>query len=1099
MSGLKIFTGNRLEILADHLAHTVRTPTATPLQPEIIVIQSRGMERWISMELARRNGICANVAYPFPNAFLHSLIQRLMPDLPPGNPFDPEILTFRIMKTLPAFLDRSAFRSLKNYLADDAKGLKLYQLSNKIADTFDQYLVFRPEMIFQWEAGKGGNTPRSRWQAELWRELVKDKQTLHRARLQKILLNRIGEPVSRDLVPARVNIFGISYLPPFHLQAFAAIAQVAPVYLFILNPCREYWADILTEKEIRKITKKYSVQEQVQGYLYLERGNALLASMGTLGRDFLKLISEYEGEFYDGFEPIAGDDLLSCIQSDILNLIDRKMAESGSGIPIDGAGGSSPPLASAAVRLPSQDTSVQIHACHSPIREIEVLHDRLLAMFEEDPRLLPKDILVMTPNIESHAPFIHAVFGTQIDEVRYIPYNVADQNARQTSRVIDGFFALLDLKDSRFGALRILSLLELPGIKERFGLNSSDVEMLEGWVRELNIRWGIDAGSRSKMGLPGFPENTWKAGIERLLLGVAMPGDADRMFAGILPYDPVEGSDTKVLGKFLEFLDRVFYWSGALGRARSAGGWQALLVQLLEQFFFVDESTERQIQLIRQALDSLGRMENLAQYDRSIELEVVRIHLERLLAQTTYGTGFISGGVTFCAMLPMRSIPFKIVCLIGMDNGAYPREQRQPGFDLIARYPRSGDRSRRKDDRYLFLEALVSARQKLYISYVGQSIQDNTGIPPSVLVSELIDYIQQGFGLSEDDLVIQHPLQAYSPRYFSKEEPRLYSYSKENCIAVAKMDQREIPTAFIASPLSEPADEWRNLSIEQLSLFFSNPAKYLLQRRLGLRFESRGPVSEDRENFSLDPLQRYQINQQLAQNRLSGVDPTDNYRIQQARGNLPLGNVGRVVYGVLDQAAETFISGVEGFTRGENPGRKDVDLNIADFNLQGTLTDLYPRGRIQIRYAAIKPKDMLTAWINHLILCAQDQIFCPPETILIGSNAAMQFETVEHPLKILQDLLMLYWQGLSAPLHFFPESSYTYANLVLHKGKSKADALKGARNKWRSSDFIRGESEDPYYRQCFERMDPIDGQFEHIAVKVLPPLFEHTEKLVIFG
>jgi exodeoxyribonuclease V gamma subunit len=683
------------------------------------------------------------------------------------------------------------------------------------------------------------------------------------------------------------------------------------------------------------------------------------------------------------------------------------------------------------------------------------------------------------------------------DETHYIPYNVADQSARQTSRVIDGFFALLDLKDSRFGALRILSLLELPGIKERFGLTSSDIEMLEGWVRELNIRWGIDAGSRSKIGLPGFPENTWKAGIERLLLGVAMPGDADHMFAGILPYDPVEGRDTQVLGKFLEFLDQVFYWSGALGPARSAGGWQALLVQLLEQFFFVDESTERQIQLIRQTLDSFGRMEDLAQYDRSIELEVVRTHLERLLEQTTYGTGFISGGVTFCAMLPMRSIPFKTVCLIGMDNDAYPREQKQPEFDLISRYPRSGDRSRRKDDRYLFLEALVSARQKLYISYVGQSIQDNTGIPPSVLVSELIDYLQQGFGLSEDDLVIRHPLQAYSPRYFSKEEPQLYSYSKENCIAVAKMNQREMPTAFIASPLSAPAQEWKNMSIEQLGLFFSNPVKFLLQHRLGLRFEGRGPVSEDKENFSLDTLQRYQINQQLAQNRRSGVDSADGYRIQQARGNLPLGNVGQVVYNDLDLATEAFISGVEAFTRGQNPGRKVVDLNIADFNLQGMLTDLYQQGRIQVRYAALKPRDMLTAWINHLILCAQNEIFCPAETILIGTDAAVQFETVDDPLKILQDLLMLYWQGLSMPLHFFPQSSYVYANIVLRKGKLRADAVKAAGNKWLGSDFSRGESEDPYYRQCFERMDPIDERFEHIAVKVFTPLFEHSEKLVM--
>ena len=302
MAGLRVYTSNRLEILAKQLAGIVQTPLPTPFTPEIMVVQSRGMERWISMELARLNGVSANCAFPFPNAFLEDIFKKLVPDLPDVSPFDPEIMTFRLMKIIPQCTGLKGFENLKAYLAEDGNHLKLYQLAGRIADLFDQYQVFRPQLLFRWEQSKEENKPPDAWQARLWRELSRGYEKLHRARLRETLLGQIrASRIDPARLPARVSLFGISHLPLFHLQTFAELSRMIEVNLFLIEPCREYWADIMSEREVKKIRRKNpQVAENIEWY-HFEKGNPLLAAMGTLGRDFLKLISDLECDIFEQF------------------------------------------------------------------------------------------------------------------------------------------------------------------------------------------------------------------------------------------------------------------------------------------------------------------------------------------------------------------------------------------------------------------------------------------------------------------------------------------------------------------------------------------------------------------------------------------------------------------------------------------------------------------------------------------------------------------------------------------------------------------------------------------------------------------------------
>jgi exodeoxyribonuclease V gamma subunit len=812
------------------------------------------------------------------------------------------------------------------------------------------------------------------------------------------------------------------------------------------------------------------------------------------------VISGFDFQMHENYQDPGCTHLLACIQSDILNLRDRQATADHVK---DQRGrmqatGTLPPVC-----LDDSDTSVQIHCCHSPMREIEVLHDNLLAMFDENPHLIPKDIVVMTPDIEVYAPLVRAVFEAQTDARLRIPFSIADQKARSQSRLIDGFFSLLDLKGSRISAARVLRLLESPGVKERFRLDLTDLEVVERWIRDTRIRWGIDDSSRRKLGLPAISENTWQAGIQRLLLGYAMPGQNQRMFGGILPYDNVEGTEIHSFGKFLDFTDCVFRYVRELNRPKQLKQWRTVLKRLLDDFFLPDEETQREVRGLRNILDDLGNRQTEVGFNEQLEFEPIRFYLGQRLDKLSFGSGFMTGGVTFCAMLPMRSIPFKVVCLIGMNSDRFPRDFQPLTFDLIAKHPRPSDRSRRNDDKYLFLESIISAREKLYISYVGQNIQDNSRIPPSVLVSELLDTIEKGFYLPGREILKQvvtfHRLQAFSPQYFKK-NPKLFSYSEENRKAALCLNKREKPTPLITGtlPLMPVEKETlRHVDVETLCRFFSNPARFLLQQRLGIYLDKTATLIDKREDFELNFLDKFRVEQNMVYSRLKGRDLDDYRPLQKAAGQLPHAQVGTFYYNEMSLDVEHFVSKIEPFTGKKIFDPLEARIEIDDFRLQVRLPEIYERGLIQVRYAKKRAQDLLRSWIYHLAFCEVLSHEQAPTSISICKDIAWQFNSVDLHRTFLVDLLEVFKKGLEKPLHFFPNTSLEYVQHEQLKGKSKTTALKMAQRKWLSTDFARGESEDPYYDICFKSVDPFDASFQKIAETVFKPLLANYTEIEI--
>ncbi len=1074
MSGLFILTSNRMEVLIERLAEMLRVPLASSLTPEIIVVQSRGMERWLSLELARLNGISGNVRFPFPNAFLESMFQAISNGDPArSSPFDPDIMTFRIMGLIEKHADRPDFEALRNFLTEDPGGEKRYQVSCKIADLFDQYLVFRPELIERWETGQIDPSNHQRWQASIWRELVRLTPGAHRVHRRRMLSEAVRSGVdSLAALPQRVFIFGVSYLPRFHLDVFAEISRVVDVHVFCMNPCREYWADIVSEHTVQKVQRRMGVLEGVEGRLHLEIGNRLLASLGALGRNFLGMLTDFYGQQAEAFVEPDGHSLLSRLQCDILNFRDAS--------PEPGL---------------SADASIRIHSCHSPMREVEVLQDQLLSMFEEDPQLEPGDVIVMTPDIEIYAPFISAVFGATAEPRHRIPFSIADRGPHRESGCLRTFFLLFDLRDSRFGAGEVLRLLEAPVVLKRFGLETAHLHRVEKWVRAARICWGEDQDTQAALDLPRHPHNTWRAGIERLLLGYALPSRETEVFHGIRGTDAIEGGDARVIGPFLDFLEHVFAYSARLRPMRRIDEWRVEIREMLCAFFPDDDETAADLQRIRRLLDTMVDRAASAGFNAEIPAEVVRAFLSERLDGEGAGRGFMTGGVTFCSMLPMRTIPFKVVCLIGMNHDAYPRESRQLTFDLIAQAPQPGDRSRRDDDKYLFLESLLSARRRFYISYVGQSIQDNSTIPPSAVVSELIDLLQSGYGLPSDPasggLIMRHRLQAFSADYFRK-GTGLFSYSEEDMLACSAAAVAAAPQPFVAEPIAltdEEAAAWSRVDLGQLTAFFGNPTRFFVRNRLSVRLDPPQASAADSEPFSIEGLDRFDMGSRLLHQRLKGLHPAEIFAAVRADGRLPHGAQGEVEFGNLWAEVEHFARRLDALSPSASARTIDAQWDIAGFHLSARVDGVTDSGCLRYRFGKLRAKDRLELWLLHLALCLANPGTVGCESVFVCTDRTLRLKRTPASRIVLETLLAIYRLGLERPLCFFPMSSLEYAS-TLRATSSPCRAMAAARSIWDGNEMQPGESADPYYRRCFDTGDPLCGEFEELSRRIFDPFLE---------
>lgn len=1065
---LRVYHSNRLEILADCLIGLLDDPASSSvLVPEVVVTQNQGMARWLGLRMADNTGIAANIEFPFPASFIWQIFKSQLQDVPDQSGFERGVLAWRCLAVLAHMQGRRGFEDIDHYLEGDTRGFKAYQLACQVADIYDQYLVFRPEWLLQWEDGRD-----SHWQAQLWRAICPRKSSRHRARLLHDFVELSEQGRLRfDCLPKRVMVFGISSMPPAYLDVFARIAAGVDVHLFVLNPCLSFWGDIVEERDLVRLRALWQRHGKEDASEYYTVGNRLLASMGKQGRDFQQLLHQYACEDMDMFQQGGEHTLLGSLQHDILYLADR------------GSDDDAPPAV-----VSAGDNSLEVHVCHSPMREVQVLHDRLLARLECDRSLTPRDILVMVPDIDRYAPYIEAVFATA-SSGRYIPWSLADRSPRAEHSIIEAVFQVLALPAGRMTASEVMDILEVAAVMRRLSLSAADMEYLRECVREVGIRWGRNRQEREQHGLPPGNDNTWEFGLARLMLGYAMSPEGG-IYRGVLPAGAAGRADARALGQLHGFVDTLSALRRLLKSTHTPERWQGIINEILDLFKTSDDDELQALQLVRNAMDQLCEQSRTAGFAESLPLDVVRDYLQKHLEQAGSSQRFLTGQVSFCAMLPMRSIPFRVVCLLGMNHADYPRQRKAPDFDLMSgEGARPGDRSRREDDRYLFLEALLSAREALHISYTGRSIRDNSVLLPSVLVSELLDVVDGGYrsvhGPIREQIVFEHPLQPYSRRYFGDDE-RLFSYAGEWLAARTPAERAQ---AFIDAPLPGVPDELRQIELGDLLKFYRNPAQYFLNRRLGIYLEEDDDVLDDSESFSLDSLQRFHLGQDLTRSMLKGEKASELYPLWQASGLLPYGAFGKATFSEVALEAGQVARRVSPLLA-QTPRSVEVDLTLGDFTLRGWLHDVGSDDMVRYRYGKLRPEDQLRLWLEHLVLKCTGAVEVR-KSQFIARDKSVSFTSVEAPHGLLQKYLEAFWQGMHAPLPLFPKSSLAYAERYA-RGDEVA-AMQLAQVAWTGGYNIQGEGMNAYLALAFRGRGPFEADFTRLARDLLLPLCRARE------
>lgn len=1052
MEGFLLHASNRLENLADLLAEVLKT-ALDPMEPETILVQSGGMQRWVSMQLARRHGVCAGARFPFPVAFAYELCRELLPDLPREYPLSQERMIWRIAHLLRGLPDRPEFAPLARYVREDAQ-LKSVQLSERIAYHFDQYLIFRPEWSTRWERGEPsgdfplpGHVASEAWQAWLWRELVRDTGAAHRAVLLRRAIARLDKAPSLPGLPARVCVFGIPTLPPVYLDLLKALAGHSQVHVFLLSPCRKYWGDLLTHRDRRRAYRagEHSTPERSEDA-------TPLAGLGAVGRDFLELLMERDALETALYEEPDADTMLGQLQADIfdLNMRDEKTDFS--------------------------DASIQVHCCHSPLREMEVLKDLILDLLAKDTSLSPQDILVMNPDIETYAPVIQAVFGTAGEG---LPFSISDRKPTRAAETIRLFLELLEFGQHRFEASRVCDLLEAPPVRQRLGLSASDTQRVLEWVRASGVRWGLDRNFRR--GLGDWAQNTWESGLSRLFLGY-MTGTADPLH-GISPMALRGSAEQELLGRVTAWIDDLGTLWSRLRDTRAPADWRDCLLWILDAFFPQDRAQAEHLLAIRRTVTDLtGEMDDFEADARTM------LHLLRKRLDESGGeSGFLAAGLTFCGLKPMRSIPFRVICLTGLTSTAFPRQDTPPGFDLMAARPRPGDRSLREDDRYLFLESIISARDSLILTYPGLSQSDNAEAPPSVLVSELLDFLDRSYtangGTPSEELVFRHKLQAFHPDYFTAGS-RVFSYSAQNRDAARALFGRQAPGPFFAEELDlAPAED---IDIEELTRFLAHPCRHLLR---SLHIDPGGGEDElpDEEPLtSPTGLDAYGPLQELLRRAVDEPD-ADLESLLLAWQILPPGQAGTDAGRELCAKVRSLADVARAFIGDGETTRLDLRLELAGGTLTGRL-DLHGDRVVTCRPAKTKGPDMVRLWVRHLAATAAG---IDARSMHIGVGDGFEAPGTGDARTRLSDLLALYARGMRAPLPFFPRTSLAFAEARFtgRNPKDRSAAMTAAMKQWEGGFRINPEKDDPHLAFLFRDVEPDWEEFADVAERVYGPIF----------
>ncbi|MGN6299697.1 MAG: exodeoxyribonuclease V subunit gamma [Angustibacter sp.] len=1085
---LHLHRSERADALVGALAAVLADPPDDPFTPDVVAVPTRGVERWLAQRLSHHlgarlapaeAGVCANVSFGSPARLVSGALAATLDLQPDDDPWRSSALTWPLLQVVDECAGEPWCAVLGRHLGagddDDLRQGRRLSVVRHLARLFTAYAAQRPDMVRAWAEGRdddGTGQPMPAdlaWQLRLWRVLRERLAVPSPAERLPVAVRRlVDEPGLLDL-PARLSVFGPTRLAADQLAVLQAVSVHRDVHLWLVHPSPALWREVAG---LEPTTPRRSG-------LGSPAQHPLLASMA---RDVTELqlrlaaLGPASDTHHAAPEPA----------STLLGAVQRRLRD-------DDPGG-------APHRPAPDDHSVQVHACHGRARQVEVLREVLVGLFADDPTLEPRDVVVMCPDVEAFAPLLAATFGLAGDSPasaaaagvgarddgddlhpgQRLRVRLADRSLRLTNPVLDLVSTLLELADSRVTASQVLDLAASEPVRRRFRFDDDELDRVRQWSVAAGVHWGEDVGRRARFGLGELRQGTWDTALDRLLLGVAMADEDARFVGSALPLDDVDSTDIDLAGRLAELLDRLSAVLEGLDRRAPVGQWLDRLDLALDQLADAPPAQAWQLVQARQVLADVRQAATAADVQAPLRLPDVRALLADRLAGRPTRAGFRTGALTVCSLEPMRAVPHRVVCLLGLDDGAFPRSASSDGDDVLLRDPCLGERDRRSEDRQLFLDAVASAQEHLVVVYSGADERTGAVRPPAVPVSELLDAVEQAADGSavRHQVLVRHPLQVVDERNFAPGElqrPGPFSWDRRSYVAALAARGERADDAdgspLVARPLPvQPRAA--QVDLDDLVEAFEHPARWFLRRRLGVSVAGEVDDVDDRVPLELGPLDAWQVGDRLLAACLAGIDRDRAVAAEWRRGDVPPKELGRTALtGLVDKVTPLAAAAL---ARVREPATAvDVWAELpSGLAVVGTVSGVHGDVLVRTVFSRLGPKHRLRAWVQLLALVVS-QPDRPWRAVTIGRPQGSRPGVLAAELiapspavaeQRLEELVRLRERAERAPLPVPVDTAFAYAS-ARYGGNEVVQATEAAERQWVSD--LRFS--DDYQALCWGR------------------------------
>ncbi|MDI9357763.1 MAG: exodeoxyribonuclease V subunit gamma [Phycisphaerales bacterium] len=971
--GFQVVMSNTLSDLSKNIAEQIKNEQKDPFLKPSIAVATTGMGQWLTIKLTEKIGVVANIRITNFRDLLSQVYRIVIPN--EKNVLQQDIIKWRIYNLLNTEKFKNNFPSVSHYYNQTSTAdepLKRIALATELADIFEQYEVYRPQMIADWNQSiKKENIDAHEeiaWQKELWQMMKQDLKENYQDQieLRDLLLNALENNTTqqklKSILPT-MHFFGFNIIPPFYLDILDKLSQTINIYFYLVNPAPEqYWIEDKSTKQIARIHKRMNWKKIPDDIILY--GNDLLLNWGVVMKETFLLLFQRE-DIVNSYQEILSPPpekpitLLQKIQSDIY--YNKTWDKNTLSYQYD--------------MQDIDDGSITINGCFTPMREVEVFYNYLMELIDKKKEHInPRDIIVMITDIDFYAPYIHAVF-----ENKGIPYTIADETIANDDNLLSCLQLFLNFDDQSFKAEAVLALLESVLVRQHFDINN--YEDIRNAVKEASIYFGEKGRKNDETYLV-----SWEYGLKRILYGICMSTEAEYSdgINTFIPLDTAEGTDALERVKLIHFVQLLQQYLSERKLSKNIKAWVAYLHQLVINMIFDPEKDKGGHDEYADFVAMVNQISNMTDLiDGDIPFEVFRYSLLNRINMSKKEQRFANKGITFCSLLPMRSIPFKTVAMLGMNFDKYPRHESFFSFNLIYKDKQLGDRNIKNNDKHLFLETILSAQERLYISYIARNTKNAEILPPSSLIDELTDYVARRINYDNpntDELrknwVTIHPLSSRSSRYnaikygqenVSKKDRYLLNYlNEESFTNPNNQKNQQDQSAQVTKEITE-------ISLKDLTAFFKNPPKWYLNKKWGIYYTEKDTLIADHELFEINNLLEWELSNKV----LDSDDCNALKKRYLLLGKLPLANMSDVSVNKIVKSKVVPINELlQEYIKGITPSKKDIHLAVNNVSLIGKIDGIYNDKLIRFCHSSNYLKYLIVAYIEFLALKANN--YCMP-------------------------------------------------------------------------------------------------------------------------